>query len=125
MSNPESRRIFYFLVLNLSYMMVQMLYGVWTNSLGLISDGTWLEFRLLPPSDEDFYIQLFIWALIVWLLVSVFSHLSWQHGRRTSGSHMGQLLFLSSPVVILCETVLGNLGMAESRRSRVLRTASF
>jgi zinc transporter 5/7 len=40
MSNPESRRIFYFLVLNLSYMMVQMLYGVWTNSLGLISDGT-------------------------------------------------------------------------------------
>lgn len=39
MSNPESRRIFYFLVLNLGYMMVQMLYGVWTNSLGLISDG--------------------------------------------------------------------------------------
>ena len=43
MSNPESRRIFYFLVLNLSYMMVQMLYGVWTNSLGLISDGMWLK----------------------------------------------------------------------------------
>ncbi len=39
LSNPESRKIFYFLVLNLSYMMVQMLYGVWTNSLGLISDG--------------------------------------------------------------------------------------
>jgi zinc transporter 5/7 len=39
MSNPESRRIFYFLVLNLAYMMVQMLYGIWTNSLGLISDG--------------------------------------------------------------------------------------
>lgn len=40
MSNPESRRIFYFLVLNLAYMMVQMVYGIWTNSLGLISDGT-------------------------------------------------------------------------------------
>lgn len=39
MSNPESRRIFYFLMLNLSYMMIQMLYGIWTNSLGLISDG--------------------------------------------------------------------------------------
>jgi zinc transporter 5/7 len=39
LSNPESRRIFYFLMLNLSYMAVQMLYGVWTNSLGLISDG--------------------------------------------------------------------------------------
>jgi zinc transporter 5/7 len=39
MSNPESRRIFYFLMLNLGYMMIQMLYGIWTNSLGLISDG--------------------------------------------------------------------------------------
>lgn len=39
LSNPESRKIFYFLVLNISYMGVQMLYGVWTNSLGLISDG--------------------------------------------------------------------------------------
>lgn len=39
LSNPESRKIFYFLMLNLSYMMVQMLYGIWTNSLGLISDG--------------------------------------------------------------------------------------
>ena len=45
MSNPESRRIFYFLVVNLAYMMVQMLYGVWTNSLGLISDGMWSDFR--------------------------------------------------------------------------------
>jgi hypothetical protein len=39
LANPESRKIFYFLVLNLVYMFVQMLYGVWTNSLGLISDG--------------------------------------------------------------------------------------
>jgi solute carrier family 30 (zinc transporter), member 5/7 len=39
LSNPESRKIFYFLCLNMSYMAVQMLYGVWTNSLGLISDG--------------------------------------------------------------------------------------
>lgn len=39
MENSESRKIFYFLLLNLSYMMVQMLYGIWTNSLGLISDG--------------------------------------------------------------------------------------
>jgi len=41
LSNPESRKIFYFLCLNLCYMLVQMLYGVWTNSLGLISDGAW------------------------------------------------------------------------------------
>ncbi|KAI9511526.1 hypothetical protein F5148DRAFT_993579, partial [Russula earlei] len=44
MANPESRRIFYFLVLNLSYMMVQMLYGIWTNSLGLISDAIHMGF---------------------------------------------------------------------------------
>lgn len=39
LENPESRKIFYFLVLNMCYMLVQMLYGIWTNSLGLISDG--------------------------------------------------------------------------------------
>nr|CAD7256589.1 unnamed protein product [Timema shepardi] len=35
----NSRRIFYFLCLNLSFTMVEFMYGVWTNSLGLISDG--------------------------------------------------------------------------------------
>lgn len=39
LENPESRKIFYFLILNMWFMVVQMLYGVWTNSLGLISDG--------------------------------------------------------------------------------------
>ena len=39
LSDTESRKIFYFLALNLCFMLVQMLYGVWTNSLGLISDG--------------------------------------------------------------------------------------
>lgn len=38
-STPTSSRIFYFLLLNLAYMGVQMVYGVFTNSLGLISDG--------------------------------------------------------------------------------------
>lgn len=42
MANAESRKIFYFLMLNLCYMLVQMLYGIWTNSLGLISDGEFL-----------------------------------------------------------------------------------
>lgn len=36
---PTSKKIFYFLLLNLAYMGVQMAYGVLTNSLGLISDG--------------------------------------------------------------------------------------
>lgn len=49
LSNPESRKIFYFLMLNLSYMLVQMLYGVWTNSLGLISDGEFASEAIHQP----------------------------------------------------------------------------
>ena len=56
LANPESRKIFYFLILNMWFMVVQMLYGVWTNSLGLISDGTYYSF---PP---------------LWLLTDAVSH---------------------------------------------------
>lgn len=35
----DSRKIFYFLCINLSFTFVELTYGVWTNSLGLISDG--------------------------------------------------------------------------------------
>lgn len=38
LATPDSRRIFFFLCLNLAYMVIQMIYGVLTNSLGLISD---------------------------------------------------------------------------------------
>lgn len=68
MSNSESRRIFYFLVLNLSYMVVQMLYGIWTNSLGLISDGMWSESRFNHQLVNLTCLQLSTWGLIVWLL---------------------------------------------------------
>lgn len=47
LENPESRKIWYFLLLNLAYMLVQMIWGVWTNSLGLISDGQY------PPPSAD------------------------------------------------------------------------
>jgi zinc transporter 5/7 len=39
LDNPESRGIFYFLVTNLGFMFVELAYGIWTNSLGLISDS--------------------------------------------------------------------------------------
>jgi solute carrier family 30 (zinc transporter), member 5/7 len=39
LDNPESRKIYYFLLLNLAYMLVQMVWGIWSGSLGLISDG--------------------------------------------------------------------------------------
>ncbi|KAI9483722.1 MAG: cation efflux family-domain-containing protein [Benjaminiella poitrasii] len=45
--NQDSKQIFYFLLLNLSYMFVQLAYGVWTNSLGLISDAIHMFFDCL------------------------------------------------------------------------------
>ncbi|CAG8797111.1 13495_t:CDS:2 [Gigaspora margarita] len=47
MDNDDSRQIFYFLLLNLSYMVVQIVYGIWTNSLGLISDAIHMFFDCL------------------------------------------------------------------------------
>ncbi|KAL7424681.1 putative zinc transporter msc2 [Cryptotrichosporon argae] len=44
---PASSRIFYFLMLNLAYFGVQMAYGIWTNSLGLISDAIHMLFDCL------------------------------------------------------------------------------
>ncbi|XP_050401353.1 proton-coupled zinc antiporter SLC30A5 [Patella vulgata] len=39
LEESDSRRIFYFLCINLGFTFVELTYGVWTNSLGLISDG--------------------------------------------------------------------------------------
>ncbi|KAI8370433.1 cation efflux family-domain-containing protein [Radiomyces spectabilis] len=47
LDNNDSKQIFYFLLLNLSYMFVQLVYGVWTNSLGLISDAIHMFFDCL------------------------------------------------------------------------------
>ncbi|XP_064604759.1 zinc transporter 7-like [Liolophura sinensis] len=38
-ADKTSRNLFLFLLLNLSFAFVELLYGVWTNSLGLISDS--------------------------------------------------------------------------------------
>ncbi|PAA56620.1 hypothetical protein BOX15_Mlig024472g6 [Macrostomum lignano] len=39
LSDRDSRNLFFFLLLNLSFAFVELFYGVWTNSLGLISDS--------------------------------------------------------------------------------------
>ena len=39
LSDPNSRNLLGFLILNLSFAFVELFYGVWTNSLGLISDS--------------------------------------------------------------------------------------
>jgi solute carrier family 30 (zinc transporter), member 5/7 len=39
LSNADSRKIFLFLMVNFGFMFVELVYGFWTNSLGLISDA--------------------------------------------------------------------------------------
>nr|XP_056700405.1 zinc transporter 7 [Euleptes europaea] len=39
LSDKTSRNLFFFLCLNLSFAFVELLYGIWSNSLGLISDS--------------------------------------------------------------------------------------
>ncbi|KAH7328064.1 cation efflux family-domain-containing protein [Stachybotrys elegans] len=58
-AEKDSRRIFYFLVLNLSFMFVQAFYGYVTDSLGLLSDSIHMFFDCV--------------ALMVGLLASVLS----------------------------------------------------
>lgn len=44
LADKDSRRIFYFMLLNLSFMLIQSTYGVLTGSLGLISDSIHMFF---------------------------------------------------------------------------------
>lgn len=37
--NPTSRKIFLFMLVNFAFMFVELAYGIWTNSLGLITDA--------------------------------------------------------------------------------------
>ncbi|KAK4819635.1 hypothetical protein QYF61_008906 [Mycteria americana] len=39
LADKTSRNLFFFLCLNLSFAFVELLYGIWSNSLGLISDS--------------------------------------------------------------------------------------
>ncbi|KUJ16697.1 cation efflux protein [Mollisia scopiformis] len=47
MANMDSRRIFYFMCLNFSFMLVQAFYGYLTDSLGLLSDSIHMFFDCL------------------------------------------------------------------------------
>ena len=45
--DKDARHIFYFLSINLMFMFVEFLYGIWSNSLGLISDAAHMLFDCL------------------------------------------------------------------------------
>ncbi|PIO64712.1 cation diffusion facilitator family transporter [Teladorsagia circumcincta] len=81
LANSDSRRIFWFLCVNLSFCGVEFLYGFWTNSLGLISDG----FHMLFDCSALF-------VAVSGLLVNLFGMYSFHGGEGDHGhghSHGG------------------------------------
>ncbi|KAI5278167.1 putative zinc transporter msc2, partial [Ascosphaera acerosa] len=47
LKDKDSRKIFYFMMLNFGFMKVQMVYGIITGSLGLLSDSIHMLFDCL------------------------------------------------------------------------------
>ncbi|KAL3308514.1 hypothetical protein Ciccas_012955 [Cichlidogyrus casuarinus] len=83
-----SRKIFAFLCLNLGFTFVELIYGVWTNSLGLISDGFHMFFDCA--------------ALVMGLYASVVGH--WNPDKTfTFGYHRTEILsgFINSLFLII------------------------
>eukprot|EP01089_Gocevia_fonbrunei_P011938 TRINITY_DN2678_c0_g1_i1.p1 TRINITY_DN2678_c0_g1~~TRINITY_DN2678_c0_g1_i1.p1 ORF type:complete len:434 (-),score=42.71 TRINITY_DN2678_c0_g1_i1:342-1643(-) len=69
LEGSESRNIFFYLLINLGFMLVEMVYGVLTNSLGLISDG----FHMLFDSTA-LMIGLYASVISKWKPNPVFSY---------------------------------------------------
>uniref|UniRef100_A0A671QNK3 Zinc transporter n=1 Tax=Sinocyclocheilus anshuiensis TaxID=1608454 RepID=A0A671QNK3_9TELE len=65
----DSRQIFYFLCLNLAFTFVELFYGVWTNSLGLISDGFHMLFDCLA-----LVLGLFAALMTRWKATRIYSY---------------------------------------------------
>lgn len=99
MENSDSRRIFYFLILNLIFTGIEMLYGIWTNSLGLISDG----FHMLFDCTALFF-GLYAAVMTHWKPTRVFS---FGYGRVEILSGFVNGLFL---IVIACCILTEALG---------------
>ncbi|CAJ0824540.1 10346_t:CDS:2 [Entrophospora sp. SA101] len=101
LDNSDSRQIFYFLLLNLSYMFVQMVYGFWTNSLGLISDAIHMFFDCL--------------ALAVGLLAAIMSKwpennkFTYGYGRIETLSGFANGIFLVFISIFIMFEAIGRL----------------
>ncbi|KAJ3769191.1 cation efflux protein [Lentinula raphanica] len=118
LSNPESRKIFYFLLLNLCYMLVQMLYGIWTNSLGLISDAIHMAFDCMAIG-----VGLFASVMATWEPNETFTY---GYGRieTLSGFANGIFLLLIS-IFIVFEAIQRILDPPEMDTSQLLLVSSL
>ncbi|EGN92271.1 hypothetical protein SERLA73DRAFT_173028 [Serpula lacrymans var. lacrymans S7.3] len=118
LANPESRKIFYFLMLNMCYMLIQMLYGVWTNSLGLISDAIHMAFDCMAIG-----VGLFASIMATWPSNERFTY---GYGRieTLSGFANGIFLILIS-VFIVFEAIQRILDPPEMNTSQLLLVSSL
>ncbi|WFC98348.1 Putative zinc transporter msc2 [Malassezia yamatoensis] len=98
LAKNDSRRIFLFLCLNLAFMGVQMLWGVWTNSLGLISDAIHMFFDCAA-----IFMGLIASVMAAWKTDDQF-HFGYKRVETLSGFANGIFLVLIS-VFILFEAV--------------------
>ncbi|BGP56651.1 Putative zinc transporter msc2 [Rhodotorula sphaerocarpa] len=94
LASPESRRIYFFLCLNLAFMFVQMAYGVWTNSLGLISDSIHMFFDCLALG-----MGLFASVMATWPSNAVFTY-GYSRVETLSGFANGVFLCLISIFIV-------------------------
>ncbi|KAF8661315.1 hypothetical protein AX16_001412 [Volvariella volvacea WC 439] len=118
LSNPESRKIFYFLMLNMCYMLVQMLYGVWTNSLGLISDAIHMAFDCMAIG-----VGLFASVMATWEPNERFTY---GYGRieTLSGFANGVFLILIS-IFIIFEAIQRIMEPPEMNTSQLLLVSTL
>lgn len=117
-SNPESRKIFYFLLLNLFYMGIQMLYGVWTNSLGLISDAIHMAFDCMAIG-----VGLFASVMATWPANERFTY-GYARIETLSGFANGIFLILIS-IFIVFEAIQRILHPPEMNTSQLLLVSSL
>lgn len=112
-NDRESRRIFFFLSINLMFMFVEMVYGVLTNSLGLIADAFHMMFDCTA-------LAIGLWASVVarWPATEQFSY-GFGRVKVLSGFLNGVfLLFIGS--FVLFESVSRLLAPPEIKSEKLL-----
>ncbi|KAG2179640.1 hypothetical protein INT44_006488 [Umbelopsis vinacea] len=113
LENQDSRQIFYFLLLNLSYMFVQLVYGSITNSLGLISDAIHMFFDCLALA-----VGLFASVMAKWPPNTKYSY-GYNRVETLSGFANGVFLVLIS-ISIISEAIQRLLDPPEMNTHRLL-----
>ncbi|CAO3668965.1 unnamed protein product [Umbelopsis vinacea] len=113
LENQDSETIFYFLLLNLSYMFIQLIYGSITNSLGLISDAIHMFFDCLALG-----VGLFASVMAKWPPNTKYSY-GYNRVETLSGFANGVFLVLIS-ISIISEAIQRLLDPPEMNTHRLL-----